>query len=88
LWIGEDNVLWGTDSIWYGPTQPLIDALRVFQIPDELCETYGYPKLTPGIRAKILGANAARFYDLDLEAARSASKDDDLAWTRAALGNS
>jgi uncharacterized protein len=20
LWVGEDNVLWGTDSIWYGPS--------------------------------------------------------------------
>jgi predicted TIM-barrel fold metal-dependent hydrolase len=85
LWIGEDNVLWGTDAIWYGPTQPLIDALRTFQIPDELCDTYGYPKLTPEIRAKILGGNAARFYDLDLEAARTACVSDDLAWARAAL---
>jgi hypothetical protein len=85
LWVGEDNILWGTDSVWYGPTQPLVDSLRVFQIPDELCEQYGYTKLTPEIRAKILGGNAARFYGIDLEAARVAALTDDLAWTSAAL---
>jgi predicted TIM-barrel fold metal-dependent hydrolase len=85
LWVGEDNVLWGTDSVWYGPTQPIIDAFRVFQIPDGLCEDYGYPKLTPEIRAKILGRNAARLYDIDLEAARQSSQSDDLAWVRTAM---
>ena len=86
--VGEDNILWGTDATWYGPTQPIIDAFRVFQIPDELCERHDYPKLTPDIRAKVLGRNAARFYGIDLEAARKASLTDDLAWTRAALRES
>jgi uncharacterized protein len=85
LWVGENNILWGTDSTWYGPTQPLVDSLRAFQIPDELCARYGYPKLTPEIRAKILGGNAARFYGIELEAARAAALTDDLAWTRLAL---
>jgi predicted TIM-barrel fold metal-dependent hydrolase len=44
--VGEDNVIWGTDSIWYGPSQPAIDAFRSFQIPEEYCEQYGYPRLT------------------------------------------
>jgi predicted TIM-barrel fold metal-dependent hydrolase len=85
LYVGEDNILWGTDATWYGPTQPVIDALRAFQIPDELCRRHGYPKLTDEIRAKILGRNAARFYDIDLAVARHAAMTDDLAWTRAAL---
>ena len=29
---GEDNVLWGTDSIWYGSPQDQIQAFRAFQI--------------------------------------------------------
>ena len=41
--LGEDNIVWGTDSIWYGPSQPLIDAFRAFQIPQEYCQRYGYP---------------------------------------------
>ena len=85
LYVGEDNILWGTDATWYGPTQPVIDALRVFQIPDELCARHGYPKLTSEIRAKILGRNAARFYDIDLAAVRQAAMTDNLAWTRQAL---
>ena len=33
--IGQDNVLWGTDSIWYGSPQDQIQAFRSFQIaPD------------------------------------------------------
>ena len=30
--VGEDNVLWGTDSIWYGSPQDQIQAFRTFQI--------------------------------------------------------
>ena len=30
--VGEDNVLWGTDSIWYGSPQDQIEAFRAFQI--------------------------------------------------------
>jgi uncharacterized protein len=83
--FGEDNILWGTDAIWYGPSQPVIDAFRAFEIPAELSERYGYPQLTPEIKAKILSTNAARVYGIDLDAARRASHDDDLAWTKAAL---
>ena len=36
LAVGEDRILWGTDSVWYGPPQPLIDAFRAFTIPERL----------------------------------------------------
>src|SRR5262249_9798394 len=52
LAVGEDNVLWGTDSIWYGSPQPAIDAFRAFQIPAELRERFGYPELTHEVKAK------------------------------------
>ena len=51
--VGEDNVIWGSDSIWYGPTQVSIDAFRAFQIPAEMRERHGYPELTPEIKAKL-----------------------------------
>ena len=85
LAVGEDNVLWGSDSIWYGSPQPLIDAFRAFQIPQELRERHGYPELTPRIKEKILGLNAARVYGIDPEAARQRAATDDLAWVKAAL---
>jgi hypothetical protein len=83
--VGEDNVLWGTDAIWYGPSQVAIDAFRAFQIPAAMREQYGYPELTPELKEKILGRNAARVYRIDLEAARRRAESDDLAWVRAAL---
>ncbi|SKB97167.1 amidohydrolase family protein [Sphingopyxis flava] len=86
-YFGEDNVVWGSDSIWYGSQQPLINAFRSFQIPEELCEQYGYPKLTPTIKAKILGGNAARVYDIDLEGMRPRVMADDMAWARKLLAD-
>ena len=46
-YIGEDNVLWGTDSIWYGSPQDQIQAFRTFQISEKLREKHGYPEITP-----------------------------------------
>ncbi len=63
--LGEDNVVWGTDSIFYGSPQDQIEAFRAFQITAEFQETYGYPELTDTVKRKILGENAARVYGLD-----------------------
>lgn len=63
--VGPDRILWGTDSVWYGSPQPLIDAFRAFTIPEWMQHRFGYPALTPAIKARILGANAARLYAVD-----------------------
>jgi len=84
-YVGPDNVLWGTDAIWYGPTQAAVDAFRAFQIPESMQAAYGYPALTPEVKEKILGLNAARVYGIDLETARSNMGSDDVAWGRAAI---
>jgi predicted TIM-barrel fold metal-dependent hydrolase len=65
-YVGEDNVLWGTDSIWYGSPQDQILAFRSFQISKEYQEKYGYPEVTPALRAKVFGLNALKPYALDL----------------------
>ena len=85
LALGPARVLWGTDSVWYGPAQPLIDAFRAFQIPERLRERHGYPALSPAIKQAILGGNAAAVYGIDLAAASLRTRSDDLAWTRDAL---
>ncbi|NQX89878.1 MAG: amidohydrolase family protein [Halioglobus sp.] len=85
LAVGEDNILWGTDSVWYGSAQPLIDAFRAFQIPQEYQERHGYPALTDEIKNKILGLNAARVYDVDARAVYQRGCNDDLAWIRQAV---
>src|SRR5690606_673310 len=61
-YVGEDRVLWGTDSIWYGSPQDQIQAFRTFQISEDFRERYGYSEITPGIRAKVFGLNAAKPY--------------------------
>ncbi len=65
LAVGEDNVCWGTDSIWYGSPQDQIEAFRAFEITPQFQERFGYPALTPAIKAKILGLNSARLYDVE-----------------------
>lgn len=57
-YVGEDRVLWGTDSIWYGSPQDQILAFRTFQIAEALREQYGYPEITAELRAKVFGLNA------------------------------
>ena len=62
--FGPDNVVWGTDSIWYGSPQAQLDAFRTFQISDEFQEKYGYPELTETAKRKILGLTSARLYGI------------------------
>jgi predicted TIM-barrel fold metal-dependent hydrolase len=64
-YVGEDNVMWGTDCTWAGSPQDQIQCFRAFQISEALQERYGYPALTPQLKAKILGLNAARVYGIE-----------------------
>jgi uncharacterized protein len=78
--VGPDRILWGTDCIWYGSPQPLIDAFRAFTIPQRMQDEFGYPELTPQIKARILADNAAGVYGVDLDQARKAADADNRAW--------
>ena len=81
--VGHDRVLWGTDGIWYGSPQPQIMAFRAFQISEELQERHGYPALTPELKAKVFGLNAASLFGIDPELQRCAIAVDDLNAARA-----
>jgi uncharacterized protein len=76
--VGENNVMWGTDCIWYGSPQDQIQAFRAFQISDEFVEKFGYPKLTKELKAKIFGFNAAKIYGVDVPAERKRAASDAL----------
>lgn len=82
--VGEDNVLWGTDSIWYGSPQDQIQAFRTFQIAPALREAHGYPEITPAIRAKVFGLNATVPYGISAEEVRLRAGGDRIANARAA----
>jgi predicted TIM-barrel fold metal-dependent hydrolase len=66
--VGEDNVLWGTDCIFYGSPQDQIETFRSFKISERFQERYGYPALTREIKRKVLGLNAARVYGVEPDA--------------------
>jgi uncharacterized protein len=83
--VGPDNVFWGTDSIWYGSPQSQIEAFRAFEITEEYQEQYGYPALTPELKRKILGENAARLYGVDPITTRCEFTPEQLAEVRADL---
>jgi hypothetical protein len=81
--VGEDNVLWGTDSIWYGSPQDQIQAFRAFQISPELQQRHQYPALTPTLKRKVFGLNGSRVYGLDANALRPKLRKDPVGKARA-----
>jgi predicted TIM-barrel fold metal-dependent hydrolase len=83
LHVGENNVLWGTDSIWYGSPQDQIQGFRTFQISPQFQERYGYPALTAELKRKVFGLNGARVYGLKPEALRPKLERDRVGKARA-----
>jgi uncharacterized protein len=81
---GPDNVLWGTDSIWYGSPQDQIQAFRTFQIAPEFRERHGYPEITPQLRAQIFGLNATRPYGISADEVNRRVRQDAVARERVA----
>jgi len=81
---GADHVIWGTDCLWWGSPQWAIEAFKRFQISDELCEKFGYSKITKEDKAKIFGLNAARIYGVDAKEKRNPLSPDIVAKAREA----
>ena len=77
-YYGADHVIWGTDCLWWGSPQWAISAFKRFQISDEICEKFGYKKITKEDKAKIFGLNAARIYGVDVHAKRNPLPADTL----------
>ena len=63
-YMGEDRILFGSDSVHYGTPQWQIDALWRFEIPEDIRRRWNYPEFTQAAKRKILGQNAARLYGL------------------------
>ena len=74
--VGQNNVLWGTDSIWYGSPQDQIQAFRAFEIAPTLLAAHRYPELTSKLKAKIFGFNGARVYGVDVPDERKKTEAD------------
>ena len=66
FWLGEDKLLFASD---YGIWTPkwIIDKFMAFELPDAVAKETGV-SLSLQAKKKILGLNAARLYDIDIEA--------------------
>jgi predicted TIM-barrel fold metal-dependent hydrolase len=80
---GPGNILWGTDSIWYGSPQDQIQAFRAFQIAPQLRDKHGYAEITPAVRANIFGLNALKIYPVPEDVLKMHVKRDRIALERA-----
>jgi len=61
--LGEDRLLWASDyAIWH--PKWLVEQFVDFTIPEDMVSEYG--QLTPDIKRKILGLNAAKLYGLEV----------------------
>lgn len=74
--FGEDHVLWGTDSIWWGSPQWQIEAFRRLQMPDDLMKRFKFKPLTDKVKEKIFGLNSAKVYGIDVKAKMNAIPGD------------
>jgi len=63
-YMGSQNIMFGSDSMWYGGPQWQIEALWRFQIPEQIQEQWNYPAITEQDKRNILGLNSARLYGL------------------------
>jgi hypothetical protein len=52
-----------------GPPNWQIETFKTFTIPEELAAEHHYPQLTPEVKNKIFGENAARIFEIDIPAA-------------------
>lgn len=80
--LDSNRLLWGTDSVWYGPLQTQIMAFRAFRISAEYQDRHGYPELTDAVKARVLGLNAAELFGLDPRASRCVLAADMLTESR------
>jgi predicted TIM-barrel fold metal-dependent hydrolase len=70
FWCGEDRIIYGSETpIWH--PQWALRAFRDFEIPQDLCDGYGYPQLTEQAKRKILGENLLRLHGMDVEETRA-----------------
>ncbi len=81
-YIGHDNILWGTDSIWYGSPQDQIQAFRTFQISEEFQDKFGYEAINEKIRAKVFGLNATKPYQISAEEVAKFIQHDGIAQSK------
>jgi hypothetical protein len=65
--MGAENVVWGTDSVWYGSPQWQIEAFRRLEIPEDMQRRHGFAPLGAAdgeVKSAILGGNGIKHYGI------------------------
>jgi uncharacterized protein len=69
--MSPEQVVWGSDSVWYGSPQWQIEAMRRLEIPEDIMKKQGWKTaLGAGngdVKNKIFGLNSARLYRLNAQ---------------------
>jgi len=63
-WVAPEKIVMGLD-LPFDDTQRVVDWVRTLQIPAELREQWGYPKISDDMRAGFLGRNLARLAKIE-----------------------
>jgi hypothetical protein len=75
FWLGPDRILFGSDYAIWSPKW-LVEKFVDWELPDDIKDEYKVD-LTPEVKRKILGENAARLYGIDIpERLEKLSHDD------------
>jgi predicted TIM-barrel fold metal-dependent hydrolase len=85
--LGQDKVVWGTDSVWYGSPQWQIEALRRLEIPEDMQGKHGFKPLGAAdgpVKRAIFAGNAAKHYKLDPRTAMNTLGVDQISAMREA----
>ena len=81
--MGPDNVVWGSDSVFYGSPQWQIEAMRRLEIPDDMMKKQGWKTrlgdADSAVKRKIFGQNSARLYNYKIQAEYEQLNKDQLA---------
>lgn len=81
--MGPDNVVWGTDSVWYGSPQWQIEAMRRLEIPDDMMTKQKWKTRLGAadgpVKNKIFGENSARLYNVNMKTAYNDITSDNIA---------
>jgi uncharacterized protein len=85
--MGADNVVWGSDSVWYGSPQWQIEAMRRLEIPEDMMKKQGWKTqlgaADSAVKTKMFGTNSARLYKYKIQAEYEQLTKDHIALAKA-----
>ncbi|HKP62194.1 MAG TPA: amidohydrolase family protein [Polyangiales bacterium] len=78
-YVGNERLVWGTESIWLGAPQPQIAAMKMFKMSDEIRDKYGYPDFTDQVKRQVFGLTSAKLYGINPGDCYASFKGDAIA---------